>query len=334
VALAAGARVERFALCDDFAAARNAAIDTARGDWVLVIDADEQLASDAPAAIRAFVERGEHDAARIRIQNRTLPVDPLAVRVETSIRLFRRLPGVRYRGRVHEQIEPGLAAVGARVADAPIVIEHGEYAEPGALAARNRRNLRLLELAVAEAGGRVDGLLAFHHGLALAAAGRDAAALEALAMAVEPARGLDPALAAHAHARMAQIYLGRGDAARSRPHVEEAQAARGDDLFTRYVVAAQHYHDGEPRRAADLLRDLLEEAAGDGEDGAADAGARLRHGPVLLDLGDALAAAGDPAGALRAFTEAVRHLPDDPRPAARLQEFAQSRHFSRSTIAV
>lgn len=43
VAARHGARVEHFAWCDDFAAARNAALEHAAADWHLVLDADEWL---------------------------------------------------------------------------------------------------------------------------------------------------------------------------------------------------------------------------------------------------------------------------------------------------
>jgi len=43
IARGCGARVERFDWCDDFAAARNAALDAAAADWHVVLDADEWL---------------------------------------------------------------------------------------------------------------------------------------------------------------------------------------------------------------------------------------------------------------------------------------------------
>jgi len=42
-ARACGATVPHFDWCDDFAAARNAALDHASADWHLVLDADEWL---------------------------------------------------------------------------------------------------------------------------------------------------------------------------------------------------------------------------------------------------------------------------------------------------
>lgn len=49
VAAAHGARVAHFAWCDDFAAARNHALDLAAADWHLVLDADEWLIDGGPA---------------------------------------------------------------------------------------------------------------------------------------------------------------------------------------------------------------------------------------------------------------------------------------------
>ena len=42
-----GATVHRFAWCDDFAAARNAALDRSDADWNLILDADEWLDTGA-----------------------------------------------------------------------------------------------------------------------------------------------------------------------------------------------------------------------------------------------------------------------------------------------
>ena len=98
IARQAGARVERYTWCDDFAAARNAALSHAGGRWHLVLDADEwivgggQALHEAAAADPTFVGAihlintfGEASGSR------------------SSEWLSRLLPGdVRYTGCVHE----------------------------------------------------------------------------------------------------------------------------------------------------------------------------------------------------------------------------------------
>lgn len=58
IAQAHGARIEHFKWCDDFAAARNYSLGFARGEWILILDADESLNPADHAAIRALTTRG------------------------------------------------------------------------------------------------------------------------------------------------------------------------------------------------------------------------------------------------------------------------------------
>ena len=55
IAEAAGARVEQISWPGDFAPARNQALKFLNGDWVLVLDADEQLRSEAIPALKALM---------------------------------------------------------------------------------------------------------------------------------------------------------------------------------------------------------------------------------------------------------------------------------------
>ena len=59
-----GARVGHFAWCDNFVAARNAALGLATADWVLQLDGDEVLEAETASALRDVV-RGyaAHDGA-------------------------------------------------------------------------------------------------------------------------------------------------------------------------------------------------------------------------------------------------------------------------------
>lgn len=100
IAQSLGARVYRFAWKDDFSAARNAALGYSRGDWNLVLDADE------------WIEGGTEHLRVLSSKNRTfIGLVPVASyfdlhgRVESSISWIPRiLPGdVRYYGRIHEQ---------------------------------------------------------------------------------------------------------------------------------------------------------------------------------------------------------------------------------------
>jgi tetratricopeptide (TPR) repeat protein len=323
IAAASGTRVLDAPWEEDFSRARNVSLDAATGDWVLVIDADERLAAGAADGIREFIARTDVDAAEVTVRSATPEEDPLTRLSTLSVRLFRRLPGVRFTGLVHEQVRPSLERLGLSIVEAPIVIEHLGYAlTPAAMRAKQERNLRLLQTEIENRQGIVDGLLAMHLGVALQTLGQDREAIPALTFAVSPAGRLDRVLVAHAHTRLAQAQLKIRDGEAAARHVREALALAPDDLFARYLEAGCLYAAGDPQAAASALGEL-----------AARAGAQVRSGPLLLDLGDMRAAAGDLAGAERAYAEAGRHLPGDGRPAARLRALDSDALGSRAPVS-
>ena len=67
IAEAKGARVVPFVWIDDFAAARNAALDAARGDWILMLDADEVLERPRPARLRTLLAEARDPAFTVDI---------------------------------------------------------------------------------------------------------------------------------------------------------------------------------------------------------------------------------------------------------------------------
>src|SRR5258708_23914593 len=70
-----GARVIGIPWQDDFAAARNASLRGVKSDWVLVLDADEQLDDMAPASVPAAVHNPGVDGYQVTIPNYVLGMD-------------------------------------------------------------------------------------------------------------------------------------------------------------------------------------------------------------------------------------------------------------------
>lgn len=142
-----GARVEAFEWCDDFAAARNAALDLARHPWRLVLDADEWVSrgGDGLRAWCAAHDDGVLGAIEVR--------SDFDVRAESSAlrdafelgvsvdRIARVLPeGMGFGGRIHEQPQGGAA-----ILPTGLVVRHDGYtdARKAEKAGRNERLLRL-----------------------------------------------------------------------------------------------------------------------------------------------------------------------------------------------
>jgi len=134
IARSCGAQVHRFEWCDDFAAARNRALDLADANWNLVLDADEWL-----------VEGGAW-LAGLPTMERQLGVADVQSLYEMGVtgavsrsRITRLLPrGVRYQGVVHEQPASDLPRVLV-----PLVIRHDGYL-PEQMSRKQGRNQRLL----------------------------------------------------------------------------------------------------------------------------------------------------------------------------------------------
>jgi tetratricopeptide (TPR) repeat protein len=98
IARAAGAIVHTdYTWQDDFASARNRAIELATGDWCFSIDADHELLSP-PDLVRSEAARAEATGERVALV-RSLHVSGGEHWREV---LFRRDPSVRWKGAVHE----------------------------------------------------------------------------------------------------------------------------------------------------------------------------------------------------------------------------------------
>lgn len=146
-----GAEVYHFAWCEDFSAARNAALAHVTGDWVLVLDADEELPPESQEPLRRLLRERSVIGWRLPL----IDVGREEEGCSYVPRLFRNAPGLFYVGRVHEQVFSSLEVrrqqwgLDNRLGDA--ALRHHGY-RPEVVKDRNKieRNLRLLERAVAE----------------------------------------------------------------------------------------------------------------------------------------------------------------------------------------
>lgn len=111
-----GAKVLHHPWTHDFAVARNHSLDSARGDWVLVLDADERCSPEFVTQARALLGRADVGAATVLMRN----VRGAGHVHETRLlRMFRRNDAVRFRHAIHEDVSeslwPVLAASGQQL---------------------------------------------------------------------------------------------------------------------------------------------------------------------------------------------------------------------------
>lgn len=136
-----GAHVLSHPWRDDFAEARNVALEAARGKWVLYLDADERLRPVSGEAVRERLRDAAEAAFRILLH-------PFAGATPFfEYRLWRADPEIRFRGVIHEQVVDDIHRVAARdgraVSDwGDLELDHLGY--EGDQASKHRRNLPLL----------------------------------------------------------------------------------------------------------------------------------------------------------------------------------------------
>ncbi len=141
-----GGLLLRHAWREDFSAARNVSLDAATGDWILWMDADERLRPEEHGRLRRLVEgNASEDAFSVPIRSET----PRGIQVTRAHRLFRNRKGIRFSGRVHEQVSPSFARARAREGlSADFTIDHlGYNFSADKLRTKAERNLRLLDAA-------------------------------------------------------------------------------------------------------------------------------------------------------------------------------------------
>jgi glycosyltransferase involved in cell wall biosynthesis/cytochrome c-type biogenesis protein CcmH/NrfG len=148
IARAHGAEVHFRAWDNDFSAARNAALLHARGDWILVLDADEEVSKAHHSALRALLTQANTLAYRLPL----VDVGREDQGVSQVPRLFRNAPRQFYVSRIHEQVYASLEinretwSMENRFGDAQL-LHHGYQTEVVKSRNKVQRNLRLLEQA-------------------------------------------------------------------------------------------------------------------------------------------------------------------------------------------
>ncbi len=164
IARSFGARLVERPWDDDFALARNAGLNAARGTHILVLDADERLVHGAGAALRASLEDMSlllgllplHNADGLDAPFEDVVAGRRRIGAQCLVpRLFPNHPELRYTRRVHETLVRGFTALrrlghgDAKLVSAPIV-HFGEMPSLRRSEGRDRRNERLLRAALSD----------------------------------------------------------------------------------------------------------------------------------------------------------------------------------------
>ena len=136
-----GAKVFDFEWNDDFATARNHSLVQATGDWILVMDADEVIATSDHGKILDLIKKSKNNkhAYVLTTRNYTDRQDSSDYSENTGqykeemstgwipskkVRLFQNQKGVHFVFPVHEQVDPVLSDMGISLVESPIPVHH------------------------------------------------------------------------------------------------------------------------------------------------------------------------------------------------------------------
>lgn len=203
-----GARVFHGNWEEDFSIARNESIRHAKGEWILVLDADEEIDAESGTQLRKLVRNRGVDAFEVTVKSELPESDAVKYDEVVLTRLFRNRPDYRYELSVHEQIRPSIERSGGVIEKSSVVITHHGYSRTNVQGERSRieRNISLLQKALVKDPNNPYFL--YQLGSTYKYAGENKKALDALLRAESEDRGrLSLSIREKLYVKLGQINL-------------------------------------------------------------------------------------------------------------------------------
>ncbi len=247
-----GAKVVEFPWVGDFSAARNFSLSHCTGDWILYLDADERLKEGQSALVQRLIGESNVTAHNVVIENPTSLHQGEFSQENSYPRLFRRIPGVRFEGRVHEQLWPSLIKQNCLVRQSTLVIHHLGYGEGyERVKQKAERNLELLKAQLAERPN--DAYAQFQIGNSLVVLQRYQEAVPALESAIQNTK-LDISNRASCYNLLAEIEVKKGNLRAAEEYCKESLKCGPRQLMAHWFLSLIYFDLKEHSAALEALR--------------------------------------------------------------------------------
>ncbi|NRD79496.1 glycosyltransferase [Bacillus sp. BRMEA1] len=134
---------------DDFSKARNLGIKEAKEEWILVLDADEELYESNFQRIKDSMNDSSIGGFFINFINFFGEYDENSYFTDSACRLFRNHPNIHFSGDIHEEVTTSIHKLGLQIIYSGLTIFHYGYLESVlARKKKNNRNLRIIRKAL------------------------------------------------------------------------------------------------------------------------------------------------------------------------------------------
>jgi glycosyltransferase involved in cell wall biosynthesis len=113
---------------NDFSEARNYAIRHLHTDWILSIDADEEIVeNNMSAELNNIIQNNGNVGGVSVIINNFLDEDLLTSKKHNYTRIFRNDKRIMFEGKIHEQVATSIKNIGLQIVESNIIINHFGY---------------------------------------------------------------------------------------------------------------------------------------------------------------------------------------------------------------
>ncbi len=308
IATAFGARVSHHPWTGNFSEARNYSLEQATGDWILVLDADEQLAKRDGLHVREIITAAVADGFLLTQRNylwnsqvvgaSAVPQDYEEGRGYTHcldvwvMRLFRSRSSIRFRGRVHELVEAAFLENQYPFEKAHSVIHHfGKVGDPEVLEGKRHLYLELGRQKAQEEA--VSAAAHFEMGIQLDEMERYAESIPYF----ERAYQLEPVTNSISMLYIARAYHKTGQREKAEEQYEECLKVHRDDLRVLFEMANFKRDIGQLKASRRLFMDILRQDP--------------KHVPATYNLGGVYLRMGDDEKSFELFKKAARLNPSN-----------------------